>query len=420
MIFLDMSKSELFEYFLNSDINLTYILQKNLFKKLYPEIYTEFTNWDIPEEGKTWKFKQQIWHFLQDDLNLKLGLCPVCGKRCKLVRFRLGYRQTCSIQCSNQSQEHKDKAKETCLEKYGSEFYSSTLEGQQRIKQTKLDRYGDENYNNRDKAKETCQERYGTEYYSQSEIGKESILNTWETKDRELHRQKSREGCIEKWGVENYTQTDEYKIKSKETCQKKYGVDNYAKTPEFKEKSQQTCQEKYGTDYYTQTDEYKERSRKTCQERYGCDTYLQTKDYQRKAYITKKKNHTFNSSKIEEELAQWLTENNINHIRQYKSELYPYCCDFYLPEYDLYIEVQGSWTHGFHPFDENNPNDIEKLHIWKEKSKTSEYYKNAIEVWTECDVSKRLTAIQNNLNYLEIFSTDLLVCIKSINEKLHQ
>lgn len=160
--------------------------------------------------------------------------------------------------------------------------------------------------------------------------------------------------------------------------------------------------------------------KKTCQERYGCDSYLQTKDYQRKSYITKKKNHTFNTSKIEEELTQWLTKNNIKHIRQYKSELYPFCCDFYFPDYDLYVEIQGSWTHGKHPFDENSPDDVKKLNMWKEKSLNSEYYKNAIEVWTECDVKKRLTAKQNNLNYLEIFSTQLGECIDIINEKLSQ
>lgn len=204
----------------------------------------------------------------------------------------------------------------------------------------------------------------------------------------------------------------------KKTCQEKYGTDNYAKTEEFKEKSQQTCQEKYGTDYYTQTDEYKERSRKTCQEKYGKDCYLQTEDYQNKAYITKKKNHTFNSSKVEEDLTQWLTDKNISFIRQYKSVQYPFRCDFYLPDYDLYIEVQGSWTHGGHPFDSNNPEDIEKLDMWKEKSRDSHFYENAIEVWTQRDVIKRQVAINHKLNYLEIFSMELCDCIRAISGRL--
>ena len=56
---------------------------------------------------------------------------------------------------------------------------------------------------------------------------------------------------------------------------------------------------------------------------------------------TKRENKTFNSSSIEEKFNTYLIENNISFIRQYRSELYPYACDFYFPDYNLYLEIKG-------------------------------------------------------------------------------
>ena len=149
-----------------------------------------------------------------------------------------------------------------------------------------------------------------------------------------------------------------------------------------------------------------------------CDSYFQTNEFKIKSYNTKKKNHTFNTSHIEEEIYNYFIKNNIKIIRQYKSDLYPFLCDFYLPDYDLYIEIQGNWTHGRHPFDENNQDDINILNMWKEKSKNSLYYINAIEVWTKRDVKKRNISKQNNLNYLEIFSDNIETCIFEIEKRI--
>lgn len=119
-----------------------------------------------------------------------------------------------------------------------------------------------------------------------------------------------------------------------------------------------------------------------------------------KQYITKKKNNSFNKSKAEEEFFDYLLKENINKtiLRQYRDERYPFYCDFYIKEDDLFIECNFHWTHGGHPFDKNNPLDIQKLNEWEEKAKTSKFYQTAIEVWTIRDVKKREVAIKNNLN----------------------
>ena len=44
----------------------------------------------------------------------------------------------------------------------------------------------------------------------------------------------------------------------------------------------------------------------------------------------------------------------------------------------------------------------------------------AIDVWTNRDVYKRLTAKENNLNYLEVFSNNLDDTIKTIKNKLDE
>lgn len=91
-------------------------------------------------------------------------------------------------------------------------------------------------------------------------------------------------------------------------------------------------------------------------------------------------------------------------IRQYfDRDRYPFNCDFYIPSEDLFIEYNKSWTHGGHPFDKLNLDDISKLEFWQEKAKTSKYYRNAIYTWTDLDVRKTEIAKKNNLNYKVIY-----------------
>lgn len=51
-------------------------------------------------------------------------------------------------------------------------------------------------------------------------------------------------------------------------------------------------------------------------------------------------------------------------------------------------------------------NDLEcinKLSMWQKKAETSRYYKNAIYTWTDLDVRKLHTAIENKLNFEFIY-----------------
>lgn len=124
------------------------------------------------------------------------------------------------------------------------------------------------------------------------------------------------------------------------------------------------------------------------------------------------------SSKVEIDFYKYL----INTFRfenvdpQHYDDQYPYSCDFFIPGLKLYVEIQGSWTHGKHPFNPESNDDIKKLNYWK--SKDNEYYNNAIYTWTDLDVRKRQCAKDNHINYLEIFSNDIDDCITIFEDYL--
>ena len=120
-----------------------------------------------------------------------------------------------------------------------------------------------------------------------------------------------------------------------------------------------------------------------------------------KAYKTKKLNKSFNTSTPEDIYYKKLSDRYgiDNVLRQYKDDRYPFACDFYIKTLDLFIELNFSWTHGGHKFNEANAADIAKLSAWKEKATTSKYYEKAIDTWVRLDIKKFETAKKNNLNY---------------------
>lgn len=122
-------------------------------------------------------------------------------------------------------------------------------------------------------------------------------------------------------------------------------------------------------------------------------------------YLTKKRNNSFNKSSCEDFTYNKLLEiyPNKTIYKQYKCEKYPFYCDFYIVEDDLFIEVNAHWTHGGKPYDPNDSECKEKLAIWAEKAKTSQFYQNAIETWTIRDVKKLKWAKEHNLNYKVIY-----------------
>lgn len=202
----------------------------------------------------------------------------------------------------------------------------------------------------------------------------------------------------------------------------KYGVDNPFKLDEFQVAAAETRKEKYSTPNYTQSDDYKQSAdaiqakiAETNLRFYGV-THPNKLPFMRqhlsmlakqnspmvsnKIYEAKRKNGTFNTSSVEEHIKAFSGfESQYN-----KDARYPYLCDFYDRDRDLFIEVNASWPHGHHWYNAEEDADICKK--WTAKSKKSEYYVNALEVFTKRDVEKRETARVNNLNYVTLWDSD--------------
>ena len=253
-------------WLLNDDV-LTHMHHKEKYiKDTYPEIYKEFKSIKFSEPLP---FFQLFWHFLNDDPELKLGLCPVCGNRCSFKNLIIGYRHHCSPDCFRRDNEYiesykkklsdiqtnktdeekkviKEKRENTNKKKFGKKYYSQTKEWI-------------------DSVNKTCLKRYGKEFYQCGENWKEIVKNTWSNKsDEELlnHKNKIKTTTKDRYGVDNYSSLVECREKVIQTNQEKYGVDNYTKTNECIEKMKLTCQEKYGVDNYAQTFEFAKYHRK--------------------------------------------------------------------------------------------------------------------------------------------------------------
>ena len=160
----------------------------------------------------------------------------------------------------------------------------------------------------------------------------------------------------------------------------------------------------YGVENPFQVDRNKEKIKNTCIERYGVVSPNKNRRILNKGLETKKRNHTVNTSRPENEVYEKLLTKFKRVYRQYKSDKYPFLCDFYIGDLDLYMEYQGNWTHGKHPFDSNSIEDVIIVEEWNKKA--TRYYESAIDVWTKRDPLKRKTAKDNNLNWIEFFSME--------------
>ena len=308
--------------------------------------------------------------------------CPVCGNFTKFYGFKnLMFTNHCSNKCTQLDSETKIKFKQTCLEKYGVDAPMKSSKIKEKSKQVCLEKYGVENisqfFETKEKYKQTCLEKYGVDNPFKLEKTK---INSHSKEAKE----KQRKTCLEKYGVENSFQSKEVRQKYKENYKRKYGVENPFQNEIIKEKIKQTCLEKYGV-----------------------DRAIKNSLISNKVINTRIKNNTWTTSKPEEKLYLYIKVKFPSVIRQYKDkERYPYFCDFYIPELDLFLELNGTWTHGNHPYDMNSKEDNSILNIWKEKSKEHPMYLAAIKTWVVSDVNKRNKAKENHLNFKEVWNLD--------------
>lgn len=212
--------------------------------------------------------------------------------------------------------------------------------------------------------------------------------------------QKREETNLKRYGVKNVMSLPEILDKIKTSTQNKYGVDYAMQDKYLAQKQQDVISDKYGVKSFLGTKACRNQLVRRCMEKYGVSHPMQSKEVVSKNLQAKRKNGTFNTSCIEERIkALGIFEPQYN-----KDARYPYLCDFYDKDRDLFIEVNASWTHGYHWYDTEK--DAGVCAKWRAKSEDSTYYANALEVFTKRDVEKRETARVNNLNYVTLWDSN--------------
>lgn len=249
--------------------------------------------------------------------------------------------------------------------------------------------------------------RYGVANAMQSDEVKESIVEH----NREKYgvnnvmqvpeiQERLRQSNLDKYGVACNFQLDSVREKIKATNTERYGGNSPMCSSEIRQKAADTMMELYGVEHALCSDDLKEKARNTVREHYGVYNPMYNADIKYSVTDSKRENNTFHTSEPEEKLYQMLCDRfgEKDILRQAVSGDYPYACDFYVKSRHLYIELNASWTHGHHWFDEVY--DLDELYKLKEKAVDSEYYATVLYTWTDADVRKRNAAREHHLNYV--------------------
>lgn len=161
-----------------------------------------------------------------------------------------------------------------------------------------------------------------------------------------------RKTLAERYGVDNPFRLESVKEKIRKTNLEKYGVDNPNKLAGFKQKSAMKCRDTLAKKYNhveridNLKEVYAELGRKLTPremiELWGCsqaNAYIFMHKYHLEEYIQ------LNESLLEIEVENFLTRSGIKYERHCRSIITPQEIDFYIPEYNLGIEVNDIWSH---------------------------------------------------------------------------
>ena len=204
-------------------------------EKLYQYIYSN--TGQCKNCGNKTKFK-----------SFTTGYTEYCSKKCSNIvtsskrsetviennrnNRHVHYETKKCLVCQNDFESLKSRKQKCCSAKCSGIYVSSQPNRIEKIKETKLQKYGSETYVNPEKAKKTCLKRYGVDNIFKFRDIKELI--------KEIN--------LNKYGTEYSSQSDEIKDKIKNTNLKKYGVENPSKLESVKDKVKHTFIKNYGVD----------------------------------------------------------------------------------------------------------------------------------------------------------------------------
>ena len=344
-----LSKRDVFNFLKCIDLSKNgSLIKEKTFSLLFPELYSELVSFvaDNNTIMSEWKFNRKLFHFLQDDTDLKLGVCEVCGKKyTSFESFTYGYRNYCSMKCTGKSIQRLEKIKQTNIERFGCDNAFKSSEIRAKIKNTNLDRYGAEyplqSSEIKERWKNTNIEKYGCEY----SISSDEI------------REKTKSTNLERYGCENVFQSDEVKEKIKESNNLKYYVDYPLQSSGIKEKWKKTNMEKYGCEYSINSQCCQDKVKHSNLERYGCENVFQSDEVKEKIKHTNLEKYGFENYTQTKEFAKYhrksIEYDGLSFDSSWEVIVYRYCkdnniqCD-YQPNIIFEYEYDGK-KHYYHP-----------------------------------------------------------------------
>ena len=206
----------------------------------------------------------------------------------------------------------------------------------------------------------------------------------WESVQSALKRKQTN---LQKYGNTCSAHGIEQELKTKISWQI-YEGGSPLSDPAIRKMSVQTMIKKYGCQYFAQSAEYKQ---------LWLDEEWRKNSIQHQIE-TKRKNNSFHISKQEAEAHKILASKYgiENVLTQYESSVYPFRCDFYIKSKDLFIEYQGHQTHGYEPYDPQNPEHW----VYSDYLETHGFSSS---IFTIRDPNKLGVAKQNKINLLLIY-----------------
>lgn len=234
-----------------------------------------------------------------------------------------------------------------------------------KIKQAKLNRYNDANYNNKEQIAKTMTEKYG-------------VSTGFNTEKSKVNR---RITSLRRYGVDNPLKLKEIRNKGKEVIKEKYGVDNALASKEVREKIMKTIKEKYGVENIMQLDKYKSKYRTSMLDKYGVTSGFLTDNA-----INSHKHGT--KSNINNEFANMLTAITDKHIQQEKP-IVKYIYDILIGD-NLVIDINPTVSHNTYisyPF---------RLGLVEENKPVDNNY----------HINRKINALNNGYDLISIFDWD--------------
>lgn len=416
MINFDKQIIDIFYFNKNGNISINPAhTSKRWINKHYNEFCDLFTYLD--NKYNDLSFENNLCEILYRIKNniLEVPKCKICGKPAKFISSKDGYSKTCSQSCMAHL-EHNDKIKNN--------FYEIRTINRLKIRRpelfydwTKISKENDEwilenflRFNKKNICPDTNKLENGL--WSKNPINK-NIVNY--IKNRFNNSSSIEENLY--WLYNNLTQRPVCKVCGNYVKFHNF-INGYNNTcshscknlyPPTREKLINTNLKKFGVKFPLESKEIKDKCYKTLSKR-----------IQENYYNSPKSEVTVYSSKGEHIIFDILKKHYQDVLQYYRDKRYRnktgYCweCDFYIPSIDVFIEYQGFISHGNHPFNENDENDIKRLKYLYDrfnneniKDSSKGIIASEINCWAKNDIIKRTVAKKNNLRYVELFEKNL-------------